>query len=79
MGQALDRDNNVLGEAFAKLKKEVFDELDTKFPDAERILIEKINNENEHLKRRLRDYSRSGEQIFIDCLKRIEDLEKLVG
>lgn len=78
MGQALDKDNEVLGEAFGKFKKEIFDELNVKFPDAEKILIQKIHDKNEHLKTRLKDYSKSGEQIFIDCLNRIEELERQI-
>jgi len=39
MGQAFDRDNAVLGEAEGQTKREVFEKLIDKFPDADRIEI----------------------------------------
>ena len=79
MGQALDKDGNILGEAFGNTRQEVFDKLVDKHADALELRIRTFTDRNEDLKKRLRDYSMSGEQIFIDALKRIEDLEKLVG
>ena len=39
MGQAFDRDGNVLGEAFGETKREVFDKLISEFQNADRIEI----------------------------------------
>ena len=39
MGQAFDRDGNVLGEAFGDTKREVFDKLQAEFKDAHEIRI----------------------------------------
>src|SRR3990167_4460840 len=39
MGQALDRDGNVLGEASGETKREVFDKLISEFKDAHEIRI----------------------------------------
>ena len=39
MGQAFDRDGNVLGEAFGETKREVFDKLTSEFKDAHEIRI----------------------------------------
>lgn len=39
MGQAFDRDGNVLGEAFGETKRAVLDQLEKAHPDAEAILI----------------------------------------
>ena len=43
MGQAFDRDNNVLGEAFGETKREVFDKLISEFKDADRIEIKSMH------------------------------------
>ena len=42
MGQAFDRDGNVLGEAFGDSKREVFDKLTSEFKDAAEIRIKTI-------------------------------------
>lgn len=51
MGQAFDRDGNVLGEAFGDTKREVFDKLTAQFKDAHEIrirsLADRIRNERE--------------------------------
>jgi hypothetical protein len=39
MGQAFDRDGNVLGEAFGDTKREVFDKLNAEFKQAHEIRI----------------------------------------
>lgn len=43
MGQAFDRDNNVLGEAFGATKKDVFEALNNKFKEADRIEIRSMH------------------------------------
>lgn len=43
MGQAFDRDNNVLGEAFGDTKREVFDKLNERFKEADRIEIRSLH------------------------------------
>jgi hypothetical protein len=52
MGQAFDRDGNVLGEAFGDTKREVFDKLTAEFAQAHEIRIRTLED-------RLRD-ERSG-------------------
>jgi hypothetical protein len=42
MGQALDRDGNVLGEATGETKKEVFDKLDDAHKEAHEIRITSV-------------------------------------
>lgn len=42
MGQAFDRDGNVLGEAYGQTKREVFDKLDKAFKDAHEIRIQSL-------------------------------------
>lgn len=42
MGQAFDRDNNVLGEASGETKRAVFEALNKNHPDAEKILIQTL-------------------------------------
>lgn len=76
MGQAFDENNEILAEAFGELKKEVFDELMEKAPEADKIVIKTIKNKNKDLKNRLSLYSVRGEQIFIDSLNRILELEE---
>ena len=46
MGQAFDRDNNVLGETFGETKQEVFDKLISEHPDADRIEIRSLHPTN---------------------------------
>jgi hypothetical protein len=75
MGQARDEEGLVLGEAFGELRREVFEGLLDKHSNAFEFRIKTIIDKNENLKQRLRDYSKSGEQIYIDALKRIEELE----
>ncbi len=41
MGQAFDREGNVLGEAFGETKREVFDKLSAAHPDAQEVRIMK--------------------------------------
>ena len=43
MGQAFDRDNNVLGEAFGETKREVFDKLMHEHQNADRIEIRSMH------------------------------------
>jgi hypothetical protein len=43
MGQALDRDGNVLGDAFGATKKEVFDKLNQQFKDAHEIRVRTLH------------------------------------
>lgn len=47
MGQAFDRNGNVLGEAEGDTKREVFEELSRKHPDAEAILIRTLREKME--------------------------------
>lgn len=42
MGQAFDRDGNMLGEAFGDTKREVLDRLEKMHPDAEAIVIQQL-------------------------------------
>jgi hypothetical protein len=42
MGQALDRDGNVLGEAFGDTKREVLDKLTAAHPDADEVRIRSV-------------------------------------
>ena len=55
MGQAFDREGNVLGEAFGNTKREVFEKLQKEHADAHEIrirsLVGKIENQQEDLKR----------------------------
>jgi len=44
MGQAFDRDGNVLGEAFGETKREVFDKLIAEHPDADEIRIKSMKD-----------------------------------
>ncbi len=44
MGQAFDRDGNVLGEAFGETKRAVLDQLEKNHPDAEAILIRQLQD-----------------------------------
>lgn len=44
MGQAFDRDGNVLGEAFGDSKREVFDKLTREFKDAHEIRIRSLED-----------------------------------
>ena len=43
MGQAFDRNGNVLGEAFGETKREVFDKLNQAFKDAHEIRIRSLS------------------------------------
>ena len=43
MGQAFDRDGNVLGEAYGETKREVFDKLTSEFKDAHEIRIRSLH------------------------------------
>lgn len=45
MGQAFDRNGNVLGEAFGDTKREVFDKLTRDFKDAHEIRIKSIESQ----------------------------------
>ena len=45
MGQAFDRDGNVLGEAFGDTKREVFDKLTAQFRDAVEIRIRSLGQQ----------------------------------
>lgn len=45
MGQAFDRDGNVLGEAFGETKREVFDKLTEEFKDAAEIRIRSLEQQ----------------------------------
>ena len=47
MGQAFDRDGNVLGEAFGETKREVFDKLIGEFKDAHEIRIRSFHRPSE--------------------------------
>ncbi len=49
MGQALDRDGNVLGEAFGETKREVFDKLMERHPDLDEIRIKTLREKAEFL------------------------------
>ena len=49
MGQAFNLDDKVLAEAWGKTKKEVFDQLMQKAPDADKILIQKLKCFRENL------------------------------
>lgn len=42
MGQAFDRDGNVLGEAFGETKRAVLDELEKNYPNADAIAIKAL-------------------------------------
>src|SRR3990167_4598543 len=44
MGQAFDRDGNVLGEAFCDTKREVFDKLNAEFKQAHEIRIKTMED-----------------------------------
>ena len=44
MGQAFDREGNVLGEAYADTKREVFDKLHAEFNDAHEIRIKTMED-----------------------------------
>lgn len=55
MGQAFDRDGNVLGEAFGATKSEVFDKLNAEFAQAHEIRIRTMED-------RLRDERSGGAQ-----------------
>lgn len=44
MGQAFDRNGNVLGEAFGDTKREVFDKLTAEFKDAHEIRIRSLSD-----------------------------------
>lgn len=44
MGQAFDRDGNVLGEAFGDTKREVFDKLNQEFQNAHEIRIRSLED-----------------------------------
>lgn len=44
MGQAFDRDGNVLGEAYGATKREVFDKLAEEFKDAHEIRIRSLDD-----------------------------------
>lgn len=46
MGQAFDRDGNVLGEAYGATKREVFDKLNEQFKQAHEIRVETIEAQN---------------------------------
>lgn len=52
MGQAFDRDGNVLGEAYGETKREVFDKLSAQFKDAHEIRIKSLGQEDADLQRR---------------------------
>lgn len=45
MGQAFDRDGNVLGEAYGETKREVFDKLTSEFKDAHEIRIRSMEDQ----------------------------------
>jgi hypothetical protein len=45
MGQALDRDGNVLGEAYGDTKREVFDKLTAEFKQAHEIRIKTLGEQ----------------------------------
>jgi hypothetical protein len=60
MGQAFDRDGNVLGEASGETKRAVFEELNKKHPDAEAILI-----------RTLQEKMRAGHGLETDSAERV--------
>lgn len=45
MGQAFDRDGNVLGEAYGNTKSEVFEQLNRDFKDAHEIRVRAAENE----------------------------------
>ena len=47
MGQALDRDGRVLGEASGETKREVFDELQRRHPDAHEVRMRTLGDEKE--------------------------------
>ena len=44
MGQAFDRDGNVLGEAYGETKREVFDKLTAQFKDAHELRIKSLKD-----------------------------------
>ena len=44
MGQAFDRDGNVLGEAYGETKREVFDKLNAEFAQAHEIRIKTLED-----------------------------------
>lgn len=50
MGQAFDRDGNVLGEAFGATKQEVLEQLMKEHPEAEEIRIKTFRDKVEALK-----------------------------
>ena len=47
MGQAFDGDGQLIGEAFGQTKREVFNELITKYPTAAEIRIRSLSGENQ--------------------------------
>lgn len=51
MGQAFDRDNNVIAEATGETKQQVLDELLQKAPDAERVEIHTMRQSRSILER----------------------------
>src|SRR3990167_8922498 len=59
MGQAFDRDGNVLGEAFGETKREVFDKLTSQFKDAHEIRIKSLKDRLDEVEARER-FEREG-------------------
>lgn len=51
MGQAFDRDGNVLGEAFGATKREVFDKLTSEFKNAHEIRIRSLSGQSAEMPR----------------------------
>jgi hypothetical protein len=62
MGQAFDRDGNVLGEAYGETKREVFDKLSAEFNDAHEI---RIKSQLEEMSVKVQEIDQRQEDAFI--------------
>ena len=62
MGQAFDRDGNVLGEAYGNTKSEVFKELIKEFPLAHEIRVKSMQDKFDAEVSKLREAAKSEEK-----------------
>jgi hypothetical protein len=63
MGQALDRNGNVLGEAFGDTKSEVFEKLIAEFPQAHELRIKSLKDRLDAEEAKLREQSGDSPEV----------------
>lgn len=73
MGQAFDRDGNVLGEAFGDTKQEVFNKLAEQFKDAAEIRIRTMTNQLEGASVQMPKY-RCHKEVWALKIKQINEM-----